>query len=846
MVQLGFNEANLLERIDVWLERATAPTALIDAALEPPSPVGLANIDYNARAQRQRIDYRNGARCRFRYDPLTERLTDIVTEREAAGWPGDDPTPPTPGWQGRHVQNLHYVYDAAGNVSHVADAAQQAVFFRNRRVEPSNDYVHDALYRLIVATGREHLGQMGGTPVAYSSDDAPRTRLLAPGDGNAMATYVERYVHDPVGNLLEMRHIGSDPASPGWRRTFDHAETSLIEDGTGGTLLKTGNRLTRSTLGAGGPSPVVEAYGYDAHGNMTRMPHLGGSGDNMVWDYRDQLIEVDLSAGDSAYYVYDGAGQRLRKVREKNGGALVEERISLGGFEVYREHAGAIAAGNVTLERETLHVMEGTQRIALVETRTRNPAGDDRAPRVAIRYQHGNHLGSVALELDEQAQIVSYEEYAPFGSTTYSAVRSLTETPKRYRFTGVERDEETGFGYHGARCYIPWLGRWTRCDPIGIEGGLSLYVYASSSPVRLVDPDGNEPKLHSNFDNGWTYKSMPGLTFYQSDEGYVFTDDGQNLQALDNKHFSIIETSGVPVMNHLDNTAYEIPAQLLAENPGEVSSAGTRWHANGPRQFYRNPVAMQRAMRGYRETGRLDYTNDADIWEAGHGCAACHVEHLTNGAPTNSQLDLDRYNRVALLTKVGRDLVSLGTGGYDPTDPFVMLRMGLRTASPQGRPPVEEPPPSGGSPGKAPTKSPAPREPEAMAPTFGTRKADPATTIAAENVTPKAGRFDIAVHADQKSFWVRTGPGKNDWAKIPTTRVAEFMRSKGYTGGPVRLIACELGALPNGPAQKLANELGTGVLAPTGKVSIHPDGRLTIGATPKVSTGRWVWFGPKK
>jgi hypothetical protein len=329
---------------------------------------------------------------------------------------------------------------------------------------------------------------------------------------------------------------------------------------------------------------------------------------------------------------------------------------------------------------------------------------------------------------------------------------------------------------------------------------------------------------------------MPGLTFYKSDEGYVFTDDGQNLQSLDSKHFAIIESSGVPVMNHLDETAYEIPAQLLAENPGEVSSAGTRWHANGPRQFYQNPVAMHRAMRGYSTTGRLDYTKDADIWEAGHGCAACHVEHFTNGAPTNDQLDLDRYTKVALLTKVGRDFVSFATGGYDPTDPFTMLRMGVKTAS--ARPPnVKEP-----TPGKSPTVD----EPTPMAPTVGTRKADPVLTDAAANVTPKAGRFDIAVHADTKSFWVRTGPGKNDWAKIPTERVADFMKSKGYTGGPVRLIACEAGALPTGPAQKLANEIGTGVMAPTGKVWIHPDGRLTIGATPSVNTGKWVWFAPKK
>ncbi|MGW0628481.1 SpvB/TcaC N-terminal domain-containing protein [Streptomyces sp. NPDC002758] len=839
VIQLGFNEANLLERIDVWLERPSEPAALLDAVAEPPSPVGITNIDYDAKAQRQRIEYRNGATTTFGYDPLTSRLVDVVTRRAPADFPADDPAVPDPDWPGRFVQNLHYVFDPVGNVTHVHDDAQQTVFFANQRVEPSAEYVYDALYRLVEATGREHLGQ-AGAPIVHSFDDARRTRLPAPGDGNAMGTYVERYVLDAVGNLLQMRHRRSAAADPGWTRTYDYLEASLIEDGTNGTTAKTSNRLTRTTIGGSAPAPAVEAYTYDSHGSTTRMPHLGGGqpGPNMTWDYRDQLATVDLGSGGRVAYVYDGAGQRVRKVRERNGGALVEERIYLGGFEIYRERPGAAAAADATLERETLHVMEGRHRLAVVETRTHNPAGDDTAPRLAIRYQHGNHLGSVSLELDDSAAVVTYEEYSPYGSTTYSAVRSQTETPKRYRYTAVERDEETGFGYHGARYYVPWLGRWTRCDPIGIQGGLSLYVYAGGAPTRLVDPDGYEPKLHPNFDNGWTYKSMPGLTFYQSDEGYVFTDDGQNLQALDNTHFAIIATSGVPVMSHQDQGAYEIPALLVADNPGEDSSAGPRWHANGPRQFYRNPVAMERAMRGYLQTGRLDYTNDADIWEAGHGCAACHVEHLTNGAPTNSQLDLDRYNRVALLTKVARDVVSFGTGGYDPLDPFTLLRMGLKTPSPQGRqqPKGEEP-----TPGK-----PGANEPTPMAPTVGTRKADPTLTDAAANVTPKAGRFDIAVHADQQNFWVRTGPGKNDWAKVPTERVADFMKSKGYTGGPVRLIACEAGALPNGPAQKLANELGTGVLAPTGKVWIHPDGRLTIGTTPSAKTGQWVWFAPQK
>ena len=95
-----------------------------------------------------------------------------------------------------------------------------------------------------------------------------------------------------------------------------------------------------------------------------------------------------------------------------------------------------------------------------------------------------------SLELDEQAQIVSYEEFSPYGSTTYQAVRSATETPKRYRFTGKERDEETGFYYHGARYCAPWLGRWMACDPAEPRDTTSTYAYGADNPVRYMDPDG--------------------------------------------------------------------------------------------------------------------------------------------------------------------------------------------------------------------------------------------------------------------------------------------------------------------------------------------------------------------
>ena len=61
-------------------------------------------------------------------------------------------------------------------------------------------------------------------------------------------------------------------------------------------------------------------------------------------------------------------------------------------------------------------------------------------------------------------------------------------------FTGKERDEETGYGYFGARYYDADLTTgWLSVDPMSDKyPGVSLYAYCAWNPVKLVDPDGRE------------------------------------------------------------------------------------------------------------------------------------------------------------------------------------------------------------------------------------------------------------------------------------------------------------------------------------------------------------------
>jgi len=209
----------------------------------------------------------------------------------------------------------------------------------------------------------------------------------------------------------------------------------------------------------------------------------------MEWDSEDRLREVDLGGGGRAFYVYDSAGQRVRKVIESLSGVRCKERVYLGGFEVYREFDSDGAT--VELERESMHVMDDARRVALVETLTVEESDEVVGPVSLRRYQLGNHLDSASVELDGEGGLISYEEFHPYGTTAFQAGRSAAEVScKRYRYTAMERDDESGLAYHSARYYAPWLGRWTAADPGGLVDGVNGYAYVVGRVLQAIDPTG--------------------------------------------------------------------------------------------------------------------------------------------------------------------------------------------------------------------------------------------------------------------------------------------------------------------------------------------------------------------
>ena len=108
-------------------------------------------------------------------------------------------------------------------------------------------------------------------------------------------------------------------------------------------------------------------------------------------------------------------------------------------------------------------------------------------------YYHGDHLGSASWITDGGGIPVQHLQYLPFGEP-YVSQHAAGGYEERFTFTGKERDEETGYGYFGAR-YMDHelMTMWLSVDPMADKyPNISPYAYCIWNPIVLIDPDGNE------------------------------------------------------------------------------------------------------------------------------------------------------------------------------------------------------------------------------------------------------------------------------------------------------------------------------------------------------------------
>lgn len=119
-----------------------------------------------------------------------------------------------------------------------------------------------------------------------------------------------------------------------------------------------------------------------------------------------------------------------------------------------------------------------------------------------VVYYHLDAIGSVRAVTNQSGSVIERHDYLPFGEECTSgpcAANPVNLGPQPRRFTGKERDTETGLDYFGARYYGAHIGRFTTPDPsYTLKSNLvepqrwNRYAYGKNNPLRFVDPDGRE------------------------------------------------------------------------------------------------------------------------------------------------------------------------------------------------------------------------------------------------------------------------------------------------------------------------------------------------------------------
>jgi len=248
--------------------------------------------------------------------------------------------------------------------------------------------------------------------------------------------------YDPWGNL---KTITPDPNRPGC---------------TVNVLALTINAFNKD---------VDSGFSYDNVGNLTAQP-----GQTYTYD-----AEGHLKTAAGITYTYDGDGKRV----QKSNGKLYW--YGMGGGDPLDE---TDSAGNTNNSSFNEYVFLRGKRVA------RRDFSNN------VFYYFGDHLGTSRVIVQAGQASPCYDaDYYPFGG---EAVIATNTCPQNYKFTGKERDTESGLDEFGARYYSSSFGRFTSADwssipePIPYANyedpqSLNLYSYVQNRPVMRSDADGH-------------------------------------------------------------------------------------------------------------------------------------------------------------------------------------------------------------------------------------------------------------------------------------------------------------------------------------------------------------------
>jgi RHS repeat-associated protein len=282
----------------------------------------------------------------------------------------------------------------------------------------------------------------------------------------------QSFTYDPLNRLLSAQNAGTDCTKSTVNGKTEYWGNSYGYDAWGNLLQKTVTKCNAENLSVAVlANNQLTGYGFDAAGNMTSDPT-----DSVTSTYNpENRIATATKNGVTTTYTYDDDGNRV----EKNSGG--------SGTLYWYMSPGIVAESDLAGNLQSEYVFFDGERVARKDF-----------PGLAVSYYFSDHLKTASVITDAVGNIKSESDYYPWGGE----LQFSNNDSNHYKFTGKERDAETGLDYFGARYYSNGLGRFVSADwsatPIPVPyadlsdpQSLNLYTYVRNIPTTGFDPDGH-------------------------------------------------------------------------------------------------------------------------------------------------------------------------------------------------------------------------------------------------------------------------------------------------------------------------------------------------------------------
>ena len=462
--------------------------------------VYVSDIGYDEFGQRAYIEYGTGVRTDYEYDPNRRWLSSIATAKAQ-----------------KKYQNISYSFDLVGNVLGYTNDCTSGGGYRTLQ-----SYSYDSLYQLISATGSTRYEPVAGGAVPEHE-----------------STYTQAFAFDILGNMTSktstetvfpnktvgdaLNYSINFSYAEGFAHRLDHAGQRYYAYDADGNVVRERNEAMPDSSGTDIGSDDDEWDDWDDWGDGLGEAGfgfgMGGSGSGSgeggsgtassqatvyeriyEWDERDRL--TGSTEGNTVVgYVYGEDGNRTNKYSSSG------ETVYFNNLWTWHD-AKSLGSGGQTSK----NIYLGTERI--VSKLNRGEGLDTYSEEYhKTYYWHSDHLGSAHFITDYQGNEYQRIEYTPYGEEWVELKSDTGDLYLPYKFTGKERDEETGLYYYGARYLDPVYSRWLSTDPavgdyIPTVGGdnsklpgmggvfntvnMQLYHYANNNPLRYIDPNGSD------------------------------------------------------------------------------------------------------------------------------------------------------------------------------------------------------------------------------------------------------------------------------------------------------------------------------------------------------------------